>query len=71
MLTKAEKKAVAALLPTLYLPLLEELAVRRALEETNGNQTHAAKLLGMSVRTLQRKIVSLGLAPSPRDWFSG
>jgi DNA-binding NtrC family response regulator len=35
---------------------LERVAVERALEQHHGNRTHAAKTLGISVRTLQRKL---------------
>jgi len=35
---------------------LERLAINRALEESGGNRTHAAGKLGISVRTLQRKL---------------
>jgi DNA-binding NtrC family response regulator len=45
----------------------EALLVRRTLEHTGGNRTHSAHLLGIGVRTLQRKIRELGLAiPSTR-----
>jgi DNA-binding NtrC family response regulator len=35
---------------------LEEAAIANALRECGGNRTHAAHKLGMSVRTLQRKL---------------
>jgi two-component system response regulator AtoC len=35
---------------------LERLAIRKALEQCDGNRTHAAERLGISVRTLQRKL---------------
>lgn len=40
---------------------LESHAIRRALAETGENRTQAAELLGISRRTLQRKIKELGL----------
>jgi DNA-binding NtrC family response regulator len=40
---------------------LESSAIRRALAETGDNRTQAAELLGISRRTLQRKIKELGL----------
>lgn len=40
---------------------LEKGTIRRALAETGNNRTHAAGLLGISRRTLQRKIKELGL----------
>ena len=54
---------------------LERVAVERALELHRGNRTHAAKTLGISVRTLQRKlkawrvpVFSLQNHPSSRDF---
>ncbi|HEY4122276.1 MAG TPA: sigma 54-interacting transcriptional regulator, partial [Byssovorax sp.] len=41
---------------------LEASLVREALERTKGNQTHAAKLLGLSRFGLQKMIKRLGLA---------
>lgn len=41
---------------------LERAAVEQALAECNGNRTHAAKALGISVRTLQRKLKAWGIA---------
>ena len=35
---------------------LEKLAIIKALEQCGGNRTHAAGRLGISVRTLQRKL---------------
>jgi len=46
-------------------PDLDRLRITRALEECGGNQSRAAKLLGMSRRTLVRKIAEIGL-PRPR-----
>jgi DNA-binding NtrC family response regulator len=40
----------------LSLRKLEENHIRRVLRETNNNKTHAARILGISVRTLQRKL---------------
>ena len=34
----------------------ERLAIMRALDQYGGNRTHAANRLGISVRTLQRKL---------------
>ena len=41
------------------LHVLELHAIRRALKHTNNNRTDAARLLGISRRTLQRKIKDL------------
>jgi len=38
------------------LDLLEKQHIRRVLEASNGNRTQAAKILGISLRTLQRKL---------------
>jgi DNA-binding NtrC family response regulator len=35
---------------------LEKLAITKALTQCGGNRTHAADRLGISVRTLQRKL---------------
>jgi DNA-binding NtrC family response regulator len=43
-------------LPFLNLELLEKEAIIKALEETNYNKTQAAKVLGIGLRTLHRKI---------------
>jgi DNA-binding NtrC family response regulator len=45
---------------------LEKDAVLRALEREGGNRTHAARLLGISIRTLQRKLKAWGLT-APGD----
>ena len=43
----------------------EEELLRRALDETGGNRTHAAKLLGISRATIKRKLARLG---APAAW---
>jgi DNA-binding NtrC family response regulator len=48
-------------LPSLNLERLEAVAIERALERTGWHQGHAAELLGVSDRTLHRKIKGLGL----------
>jgi DNA-binding NtrC family response regulator len=42
--------------PTLSLRNMEKKLIFRALEKTNGNRTHAAKILGISIRTLRNKL---------------
>ena len=41
--------------------LCEREIVRKALQASQGNRTHAAKKLGFSVRTLRNKIQKLKL----------
>lgn len=45
----------------LNLHVLEAKAIRAALASSDGNRTLAAKLLGLSRRTLQRKLKELGI----------
>lgn len=57
------------LLPTLNMLELEKLAIKQALLQHEGNRTHAAKALGICIRTLQRKIAfhrlpAVGRTPS-------
>jgi two-component system nitrogen regulation response regulator GlnG len=42
--------------PGMTMDQIEKEAIRRALQQTDGRRTDTAQLLGMSVRTLQRKI---------------
>ena len=41
---------------SLNLAFIERLTIARALIHCDGNRTHAARELGISVRTLQRKL---------------
>jgi len=56
-----------ALIPSLVsdedlnLALMEEKMIRLALERTGDNRTEAARLLGISRRTMQRKLKEMGL----------
>jgi len=43
-------------LPTVSLKEIEEKVIFHALDQTNGNRTHAAEILGISVRTLRNKL---------------
>lgn len=45
-----------------HVRTLEEALIRKALEKTNGNRTHAAKLLEISHRTLLYKLKEYGIA---------
>jgi two-component system response regulator HydG len=56
-------------IPTgLTMEELEKLAITKALDQCGGNRTHAANRLGISVRTLQRKLrqyeLERGVPPS-------
>jgi len=42
--------------PEMTLDELERIAINQTLERHRGNRTHAARALGISVRTLQRKL---------------
>ena len=48
--------ADAVVLTSLNVTEAEDRLIARALEQTNGNRTRAAELLGMSVRTLRNKL---------------
>jgi two-component system response regulator FlrC len=54
----AEAPPAPALPPELPLDLtaLERLAIEEALRRVNGNRTHAARLLGIGLRTLRNKL---------------
>jgi len=56
-----EETTEAAPLPSLNLERLEAVAIERALERTGWHQGRASELLGVSDRTLHRKIKGLGL----------
>ncbi|HEX4606868.1 MAG TPA: sigma 54-interacting transcriptional regulator [Urbifossiella sp.] len=53
--------AAADLPPSLDMDEIETWAIRRALKQTGGNVSHAAKLLGMSRDTLHTKIKKKGI----------
>jgi DNA-binding NtrC family response regulator len=55
-------------LPTnLTMDQLEKLAITKALEQCGNNRTHAANRLGISVRTLQRKLRQYDLEKNLTD----
>jgi DNA-binding NtrC family response regulator len=51
----------------LSLAELEKRHILAAMEKTNGNRTHAAKLLGISVRTLRNKLNEYGVPAKYSD----
>ncbi|RYD45916.1 MAG: sigma-54-dependent Fis family transcriptional regulator, partial [Verrucomicrobiaceae bacterium] len=58
----AEPAKNSLVAPTEFnLHALETNTIRAALSLSGGNRTHAADLLGVSRRTLQRKLKELGL----------
>ena len=50
-----------------YLEDIEKRAIIKALEKANNNKTAAAKLLGLSFRTLRYRLAKLGLAKDEND----
>ena len=58
--TKSSRKQID-IPPGTSLEDLERAAVEQALVQHHGNRTHAAKTLGISVRTLQRKLKAWGM----------
>ncbi len=61
----------AVVLTTLDVGEAEQALITRALAVTGGNRTHAAKLLGISVRTLRNKLNLRSATVSARDKASG
>jgi transcriptional regulator with GAF, ATPase, and Fis domain len=57
--------------PTINLEVLERQAILKALDETAGHQGRAADLLGISVRTLSRKLAQYGQGRVPACAGSG
>ncbi len=58
---KSSRKSHIDIPPGTSLEDLERAAVEQALVQHHGNRTHAAKTLGISVRTLQRKLKAWGM----------
>jgi DNA-binding NtrC family response regulator len=56
-----EQKPNIDIPPGTSLEDLQRAAVEQALAQHHGNRTHAAKTLGISVRTLQRKLKAWGM----------
>jgi two-component system response regulator HydG len=53
--------ARAAIAPGTRIDDMERELIRATLEQAGGNRTHSAHMLGIGVRTLQRKIRLFGL----------
>jgi DNA-binding NtrC family response regulator len=58
-------KPAAALPAGTSMRDMERELICRTLEETGGNRTHAARLLGISIRTLRNKLNEFGLQDRP------
>jgi DNA-binding NtrC family response regulator len=61
-------KAPAPIVPSLPAPgtpisVLEKIHLENTLALANGNRTHAATMLGISLRTMRNKIREYGLPP--------
>lgn len=57
-------------LPMLDLERLEFFSIAQALSEQDNNRTYAARVLGISVRTLQRKMKSRAFNSFVQDYQS-
>jgi DNA-binding NtrC family response regulator len=58
---RGHSKSAITIPPDTSLEDLERAAVEQALVQHHGNRTHAARTLGISVRTLQRKLKAWGM----------
>jgi len=53
---KENEETKYTFIPTVSLKEMEKKVIFHALDQTNGNRTHAAGILGISVRTLRNKL---------------
>lgn len=53
------------ILPTLSLETVERLHIQKVLDHCRWNRTQASALLGISTKTLYRKIKLFSLTPAP------
>jgi DNA-binding protein Fis len=49
--------------PGIPIYVLEKMHLENTLALTHGNRTHAAEMLGISLRTIRNKIREYGLPP--------
>ena len=63
-----DKKELSAM-PGKGLRDMEKEAILKTLEEANGNRSHVARMLGISVRTLRNKLKEYGYPK--KENFSG
>jgi two-component system response regulator AtoC len=61
----ADVTKLSVVRPHMTVNEAEKLLILQALKETGGNRTKAAEKIGLSRRTLHRKIKAYGLAPNP------
>ncbi|HID30563.1 MAG TPA: sigma-54-dependent Fis family transcriptional regulator, partial [Desulfobacterales bacterium] len=54
--TKAQGVPELSCMPAGSLKEMEKKMIMHTLDQTNGNRTHAADILGISVRTLRNKL---------------
>ena len=59
----APTSAESLLVPGTAIRNMERRLLEKTLEETSGNRTRAAKMLGISVRTIRNRIREYGLPP--------
>ncbi len=62
---RADRKYPGTLPAATTIEVIEKAAILKALEQSNGNRTRAAEHLGISVRTLQRRLQSWGINSTP------
>jgi DNA-binding NtrC family response regulator len=65
------KKAATSEEPVIPIERMEKQMIEKALVQTNGNKTHAARLLGISVRTLRNKLHEYRLNSLDKDGEGG
>jgi DNA-binding NtrC family response regulator len=60
-----KEQPAAQAMPAAGLPIyvLEKMHLENTLALTHGNRTHAAEMLGISLRTMRNKIREYGLPP--------
>jgi DNA-binding NtrC family response regulator len=59
----AQAASVAMPAPGIPISVLEKMHLENTLALANGNRTHAAEMLGISLRTMRNKIREYGLPP--------
>jgi DNA-binding NtrC family response regulator len=62
-LGKGQAARQAMVAPGMPISVLERMHLENTLALTHGNRTHAAEMLGISLRTMRNKIKEYGLPP--------